>query len=551
MVLEQTDEPLADRPGRPKDGHGDLRQSGVPPAKYARASSVSRKNSDPSAAEVAFRQSSRTSRIRRWIAGVCGFNAWMSRRSAGGSARSPAAATERRENVVPAGRFRPARSKGLWATHLANVSRQRWLSPRRNDMNSSWWSSETSTKDAPLGRKSSFASRTATALPQSLKVMLPLERGQRFGPNIGWTLATRKPARPIDRSGSSTGALRLAMSNTSAFGFISAIARRAPAETDIGTDTATTSASRTARRRSGSNGNPSTGPAGSLTTTSKAREDFREGRTDVAGRALRQEAGVHEVLGFLVPDRLLQELLFHADLHRQMETLRHEADDLPVDIRNFLAQPGNFRFAQMNPPTSMRSRTVIAAAFSTTGTARGTMQGSWRPVTTTFVGCIVSRSTDRCGLAIDAVGLTTTRNVTGMPSVIPPRIPPAWFVAVTTRPASTMNGSLCSLPRIAAARNPAPNSTPLTAGIENIRCARPDSTESKKGSPTPAGRPVTAASMTPPTLSRSFRAASISAIMRSAASRSAHRTGVRSTFASISAGVTARATTRPTCAACA
>src|SRR6266581_2310155 len=489
MVLEQTDEPLADRPGRPKDGHGDLRQSGVPPAKYARASSVSRKNSDPSAAEVAFRQSSRTSRIRRWIAGVCGFNAWMSRRSAGG----------------------PARSKGLWATHLANVSRQRWLSPRRNDMNSSWWSSETSTKDAPLGRKSSFASRTATALPQSLKVMLPLERGQRFGPNIGWTLATRKPARPIDRSGSSTGALRLAMSNTSAFGFLAA----------------------------------------NRLVDQEAREAFREGRTDVAGRALRQEAGVHEVLGFLVPDRLLQELLFHADLHRQMETLRHEADDLPVDIRNFLAQPGNFRFAQMNPPTSMRSRTVIAAAFSTTGTARGTMQGSWRPVTTTFVGCIVSRSTDRCGLAIDAVGLTTTRNVTGMPSVIPPRIPPAWFVAVTTRPASTTNGSLCSLPRIAAARKPAPNSMPLTAGIENIRCAKADSTESKNGSPTPAGRPVTAASMTPPTLSRSLRAASISAIMRSAASRSAHRTGVRSTFVSISAGVTARATTRPTCAACA
>src|SRR6266571_5397665 len=258
MVLEQADEPLADRPGRPEDGHGNLRQSGVPPAKYARASSTSRRNSDPSGAYVAFRQSSRTSRIRRSIAGVCGFNAWMSRRSAGGSARSPAAAMERRENVVPAGRLRPARSKGLWATHLANVRRQRWLSPRRNAMNSSWWSSETSTKDAPLGRKSSFASRTATALPQSLKVMLPLE--------------TRRPARPIDRSGSSTGALRLAMSNTSALGFISAIARRTSAETDIGTDTATTSASWTARRRSGSNGNPSRGPAVSLTTTSNPRE---------------------------------------------------------------------------------------------------------------------------------------------------------------------------------------------------------------------------------------------------------------------------------------
>src|SRR5436309_1870034 len=48
-----------------------------------------------------------------------------------------------------------------------------------------------------------------------------------------------------------------------------------------------------------------------------------------------------------------------------------------------------------NPPTNMRSRTTIAATFSTTGTARGTMQGSWRPVTMMSAGVIVSRSTDR------------------------------------------------------------------------------------------------------------------------------------------------------------
>src|SRR5437667_2637589 len=74
-----------------------------------------------------------------------------------------------------------------------------------------------------------------------------------------------------------------------------------------------------------------------------------------------------------------------------------------------------------NPPTNMRSRTAIAATFSTTGTARGTMQGSWRPVTAMSGGVIFSRSTDRCGGAMDAVGLTATRKVLGVPFVIAPR----------------------------------------------------------------------------------------------------------------------------------
>src|SRR5947199_8159422 len=68
-----------------------------------------------------------------------------------------------------------------------------------------------------------------------------------------------------------------------------------------------------------------------------------------------------------------------------------------------------------NPPTNMRSRTTIAATFSTTGTARGTMQGSWRAVTTMSAGVIVSRSTHRWEGAIGAVGWTAPRKVTRIP----------------------------------------------------------------------------------------------------------------------------------------
>src|SRR5712691_4699275 len=175
--------------------------------------------------------------------GVWGFNAWMSLNRVGGSAKSPAAAIERRENVVPAGLFRPARSNGLSATHRANVKRQSWLSPKRNAIDSSWWSNEMSTNDAPLARNSSLASSTALLFPQSLNVMLPLEGGQRFGPNSGWTLAIRKPDRLIARSSRSIGAFRLQTSKRRAFGFIIAIERKTSAETDIGTETAITSAS--------------------------------------------------------------------------------------------------------------------------------------------------------------------------------------------------------------------------------------------------------------------------------------------------------------------
>ena len=42
--------------------------------------------------------------------------------------------------------------------------------------------------------------------------------------------------------------------------------------------------------------------------------------------------------------------------------------------------------------------------------------------------------------------------------------------------------------------NPSPKETPLTAGTEKIKWDKMLSTESKKGSPSPAGRPITAVS---------------------------------------------------------
>ena len=50
----------------------------------------------------------------------------------------------------------------------------------------------------------------------------------------------------------------------------------------------------------------------------------------------------------------------------------------------------------------------------------------------------------------------------------------------------------------------------LTAGTEKIKWDKMLSTESKKGSPSPAGRPITAVSKTPPNESPSAAAFSIS-----------------------------------------
>ena len=57
---------------------------------------------------------------------------------------------------------------------------------------------------------------------------------------------------------------------------------------------------------------------------------------------------------------------------------------------------------------------------------------------------------------MDGVGFTAARNTSGIPSLIPPSIPPQLLLFVTTRPEDVSKQSLFSLPRILAAAKPAP-----------------------------------------------------------------------------------------------
>jgi len=75
---------------------------------------------------------------------------------------------------------------------------------------------------------------------------------------------------------------------------------------------------------------------------------------------------------------------------------------------------------------------VIAATASTTGTARGTMQGSWRPSTVKVLSSIEEMLMVCCSLAMDGVGFMPTRKTMGIPVEMPPKIPPALFVTVRT-----------------------------------------------------------------------------------------------------------------------
>jgi len=67
----------------------------------------------------------------------------------------------------------------------------------------------------------------------------------------------------------------------------------------------------------------------------------------------------------------------------------------------------------------------MAAAASITGTALGTIQGSWRPFTRIVVISLVLRENVCWGREIDGVGLIAARKIRGIPVVMPPRIPPA------------------------------------------------------------------------------------------------------------------------------
>ena len=82
------------------------------------------------------------------------------------------------------------------------------------------------------------------------------------------------------------------------------------------------------------------------------------------------------------------------------------------------------------------SQAARAAAASITGTARGRMQGSWRPVTERTASSPVDRSTVSWGLEMEGVGRMVTWNSTGMPLVMPPLTPPERLVRALTCPPS-------------------------------------------------------------------------------------------------------------------
>ena len=133
---------------------------------------------------------------------------------------------------------------------------------------------------------------------------------------------------------------------------------------------------------------------------------------------------------------------------------------------------------------------------------------------------------------MDGVGLNAARNTTGMPVEMPPKIPPQLFVSVTMCPFCTRNGSLFSLPRSRAAAKPAPNSTPLTAGMANTVRAIRFSSPPNIGSPMPAGSPSITHSITPPTESPSAFACAISSCMVVAAPSETAGNGFPATGAS-------------------
>ena len=145
--------------------------------------------------------------------------------------------------------------------------------------------------------------------------------------------------------------------------------------------------------------------------------------------------------------------------------------------------------------------------------------------------CIADSETECCVFAMDGVGLTARRKTIGMPFEMPPRMPPQWFVSVTTRPSSTRYASLFSLPRRHAAAKPRPNAIPLTAGMAKASWLILFSNPPNIGSPSPAGTPVIWQRMRPPTESSSARACAIAAFMCSADSSLVTGKSFRSTGA--------------------
>ena len=139
----------------------------------------------------------------------------------------------------------------------------------------------------------------------------------------------------------------------------------------------------------------------------------------------------------------------------------------------------------VRPPGQERS--CIPAKTSTTTTARATTIGSWRPLISMamFSPSLLMVCWEA---ATDGVGLKPARTTISLPSLIPPKIPPAWLVSLTMEPSAfTWKASLLVSPVAVQTEKPSPISTPFTAPMETSAFARLASSFSNTGSPTPAG----------------------------------------------------------------
>mmetsp|Transcript_28321 Transcript_28321/g.76289 ORF Transcript_28321/g.76289 Transcript_28321/m.76289 type:complete len:312 (-) Transcript_28321:380-1315(-) len=149
--------------------------------------------------------------------------------------------------------------------------------------------------------------------------------------------------------------------------------------------------------------------------------------------------------------------------------------------------------------TASASTRVVMPSRS--GGARGSTQGSWRPLASSTVDS-PSKVAVCCACPIVLTALMATRNSIGVPTVMPPRVPPALLVEVVSLPdpgsVEATNGSLCAEPRMAVPRNPVPISKPFVAGRDIMAWASLASRRSKQGSPSPGGTPVHMVVRVPP-----------------------------------------------------
>merc|ERR1719401_1931474 len=129
---------------------------------------------------------------------------------------------------------------------------------------------------------------------------------------------------------------------------------------------------------------------------------------------------------------------------------------------------------------------TMAAMPSTSGGTRGITHGSWRPCTTNVWGS-PSKLQVSCACEIDDTALTPMRKTMFSPELMPPSVPPAWFVLHFNRPLPILleKQSLWLEPLKRQDLKPSPISKALTAGNDIIAFPSSASNLSKHGSPTP------------------------------------------------------------------